>query len=155
MKTVEIKLYKFNELTDDIQKKVIEDWRYNNEYVWIDDDIDIIKQFAQDFNITIEDYELSPYSYSYIKYDTSTLDTDIDIHSLKSKKDDNYLYGFMLEEYKKQLKYTFDKEYSFNQAIECAKIYIIKEMEYQDSDEYIEELITMNEYDFTEDGGIY
>lgn len=155
MKTVEIKLYKFNELSEDTQKKVIQDWRYDGEYLWIDDDIDILKQFAEDFNITIKDYELSPYSHSYIKYDTSTLDTDIDIHSLESKKDDSYLYGFMLEEYKKQLKYTSDKEYSFNQAMECGKIYIIKEMEYQNSDEYIEESITINEYDFTEDGEIY
>jgi hypothetical protein len=120
MKTIEINIYKFNELEKTIQQKVIDKFRYDDDYyMFIDDDIKIIKEFAEDFGVNIYDYSLSPYSHSYIKYNFDNYDVN-----------------------------------NINLS-EIAKKYIIDEMEYQDSDEYIKETIELNDYDFTKDGNIH
>src|SRR6056300_1186360 len=153
MKTVKINIYKFNELEKTIQKKVIDKFKYEDDYMFIDEDIKIIKEFAEDFGVNIYDYSLSPYSYSYFKYNFDN--DDIDNINLSEMKSDEPLYEILFNEFKKKYKYTHDYEYSFEQVMEKAKKYIIDEMIYQDSDEYITETIEINNYDFTEDGNIH
>ena len=36
MKQVQLKIYKFNELPEDVKEKVIENWRNQGEYHWSD-----------------------------------------------------------------------------------------------------------------------
>ena len=153
MKTVKINIYKFNELEKTIQKKVIDKFKYEDDYIFIDEDIKIIKEFAVDFGVNIYDYSLCPYSYSYFKYNFDN--DDIDNINLSEMKSDEPLYEILFNEFKKQYKYTHDYEYSFEQVMEKAKKYVIDEMIYQDSDEYITETIEINNYDFTKDGEIH
>ena len=44
---------------------------------------------------------------------------------------------------------------AFHDAIECAVTDIQKDWEYQYSDEAVEEMLIINEYEFTEDGKRY
>lgn len=154
MKTVALKLYKFNELDKEIQKKVINNYRYNEYgYMFIDDDIKVIQDFANDFGINIYNYALSPYHHSYFKYDFDNFDKDnFDISKLDS---DEPLYEILLDEFKKQYNYSYDYKTAFDMTMQRAIKYITDEMEYQDSDEYITETINLNDYDFTIDGKIY
>ena len=153
MKEVTIQVFKFHELEKNIQEKVISHFRCDNDYVFIDDDIKIIKEFAEDFGVNVYDYSLSPYSHSYIKYDFDNFDEDN--INLSEMLNDEPLYEILFDEFKKQYGYTHDYKYSFEQVMERAKKYILDEMEYQDSDNYIIETIEINDYDFTEDGNIH
>jgi len=153
MKEVTIQVFKFHELEKNIQEKVINHFRYDDDYVFIDDDIKIIKEFAEDFGVNVYDYSLSPYSHSYIKYDFDNFDEDN--INLSEMLNDEPLYEILFDEFKKQYGYTHDYKYSFEQVMERAKKYILDEMEYQDSDNYIIETIEMNDYDFTKDGNIH
>ena len=153
MKEVTIQVFKFHELEKNIQEKVINHFRYDDVFVFIDDDIKIIKEFAEDFGVNVYDYSLSPYSYSYIKYDFDNFDEDN--INLSEMLNDEPLYEILFDEFKKQYGYTHDYKYSFEQVMERAKKYILDEMEYQDSDNYIIETIEINDYDFTEDGNIH
>jgi len=153
MKEVTIQVFKFHELEKNIQEKVINHFRYDDDYVFIDDDIKIIKEFAEDFGVNVYDYSLSPYSHSYIKYDFDNFDEDN--INLSEMLNDEPLYEILFDEFKKQYGYTHDYKYSFEQVMERAKKYILDEMEYQDSDNYITETIEINDYYFTEDGNIH
>jgi len=153
MKEVTIQVFKFHELEKNIQEKVINHFRYDDDYVFIDDDIKIIKEFAEDFGVNVYDYSLSPYSHSYIKYDFDNFDEDN--INLSEMLNDEPLYEILFDEFKKQYGYTHDYKYSFEQVMERAKKYILDEMEYQDSDNYIIKTIEINDYDFTENGNIH
>jgi hypothetical protein len=51
-----------------------------------------------------------------------------------------------------QWKRTGDPFYAYQQAIETALCDIASDVEYHYSDEYVEEMMEINEYEFTEDG---
>lgn len=54
-----------------------------------------------------------------------------------------------------QFKKTGDALYAFNDAIDEAVSEIVKDAEWHYSDESIDEMLEINEYDFTENGKLY
>lgn len=62
-----IKIYELDELEQEIQERIIQEYRYSNfEYFNSYDNIDTLKKFAYTFNFDIKDYSLGEYD-SYIK----------------------------------------------------------------------------------------
>jgi hypothetical protein len=61
----------------------------------------------------------------------------------------------MIESFHETFKRTGDSLYAFQQALESALSAITKDIEYQFSDEAIDEMLIINEYEFTEDGKRY
>lgn len=172
MKTIEIKLYKFDELPEDIQDKVVQNYSdINTAYEWWSFTCEDAKQIG----IEITSFDLDRGNYcelDNIKDLTTVADLIIENHGentdtyklaetfLKERdeiidsaeRDEN---GDFVDEYQvdsglDDLEDSFKKDLS-----ECYLSMLKKEYEYLSSDDAIIETIRVNEYDFTADGKIY
>ena len=54
--TVKTEVYKFSELSDEAQKKVLEGFSQGDNYCWDDDNRETLKAFEQVFNVKHTDY---------------------------------------------------------------------------------------------------
>ena len=158
MRTAKIELYKFNELSDDAKEKAREWYKTDLDYPWWDESINSIKAFCDYFNVKIKDYEIGAYSPSYLTTDANN--ANFRGIKLKSIDRENMPTGYCLDctlwqTFYDQFKRTGDALYAFNDAIDDAVREIVRDAEYQYSDESIDEMLTINEYDFTENGKIY
>jgi hypothetical protein len=160
METVEMTIYKYSELDDYAQGKARE-WFSSVGYVWIDEGIASIRAFCDHYGVKLEDYSISPYSHSYIKTDAENHHfRGIKFKQVEGEKDlnptgyclDCDLFGTMHKSMKDN---GGNALLAFQDAIEAGKDGIIADMEWQDSEEYISEMIEANDYKFFNDGSIY
>lgn len=71
MKTIEINLYSFNELTEKAKKKALNQYQSETEYFWEDDAFDSLKAFFNAIGVKMRKYSidwLCP-SQSFIRYE--------------------------------------------------------------------------------------
>lgn len=174
MKTTTINLYKLNELPEDVQEKVISNWRYNDEFYNGQEIVESLKAFCDYFGIKLKDYSLGGRG-EYIHIDSS-LDPDIeDMEYIR-------LYKYLVNNYNLQdiadrclisgMCYDYDllkplldftkrpvKGYNlddlFKLCIESIISVYNEELDYWYSEESIKEDIEANDYDFTENGELY
>jgi len=156
MKTIEINIYQYAELEDRAKQRARE-WFSESGYVWIDEGIDTIKAFCDLFGVNLKDYSLSTCSHSYIT--TNAENEHFRGLTLKQVEKNRALSltGYclecdLLEAMADSMKETGCALKAFNEAIEAGKRGIIADMEWQDSEEYIAEMMEINGYDFDEDG---
>ena len=74
MKTINLKLYSFNELSKSAQDKIINSWRDNDNYFWNHENYNSLKSFCELFDIKIKDYE-----YGYRNYINASFNLDSNI----------------------------------------------------------------------------
>lgn len=156
MKTIEINLYKFNELSEEAQQTAIEKlWDINITDSWWDG----LYDDAENVGVTIKGFDIGRGSYCNIEFDGSPLDT---AHLITIN------WGDACDEWK--LSEQFIKDYEAmsddddfedvedeyrTQLSEVFLQNLRNEYEYLTSKEAIIETIEANEYDFTEDGRLY
>ncbi|MDD4354225.1 MAG: hypothetical protein PHN56_07275 [Candidatus Nanoarchaeia archaeon] len=58
MKTIEVKLYSFDELSEEAKEKALSKWAYSENYFWGDDAIKSIEKFMEHFNCSFDNYEI-------------------------------------------------------------------------------------------------
>jgi Lhr-like helicase len=164
MKTIEIKVYKFEELDKQTKEKVIDNYRYINveDTFWYD--------FIQDdFNrlgLEIENFDISRGGYVNI-YISNLEDTSNNIiaefgDSVPIKQTaNNYIdeynkiqANFKEDEDIEREMEILDEKYQREYSADILS-YLRAEYDYQISDEAIIETIEANDYDFTTDGKIY
>ena len=174
MKTVEIKLYKFEELSEEIQAKVLSNQiEINVDYEWWD----FTYEDAKTIGLEIEGFDL------YRGDITTNIMTDPNgiailiignhgkecdtyeeaIHYLanQSKLVEKYSDGMnkdiVIEDNEHDYDLEIDEvENEFMTGLKNAYLSILQnEYEYLRSEEAIKETIESNDYDFTEDGDIY
>jgi hypothetical protein len=150
MKTIELKLFDFNELSDKAKENAINQVReFRWEYVWADEAFESLRAFVKVLGARIIDYSIdweSPNS-SYVKVDSSNANFDFEFESSDYSLTGYYM-DYPLVKTWKETKDIDDSIYAW--LIECSTDY-----EYQISDEGIAEFIGCNEYEFTEQGNIY
>lgn len=156
MRTIEQVIYKYSEL-EGSAKQSAREWFSQDGYTWIDEGIDSIKAFCDHFGVTLKDYSISPYSYSYIKTSAENSHfrglTLSQVEKNRSLELTGYCLDYdLLETMHDVMKSTGNALLAFNEAIEAGLKGIISEMEYQDSDEYIEEMMDINDYEFDQQG---
>lgn len=160
MELIEIQVFDYKELDEQAKEKA-RDWFSSGGYVWTDEGIDSIKAFCEHYGIELKDYSLSPYSYSYIKTNAENHHfRGIKLKQVEKEKDlmptgycvDCDLFITMYESMKENGGNAFQ---AFLDAIEAGKKALIADMEYQDSEEYISEMMQVNGYRFTEWGEIF
>lgn len=162
MRTEIVKIYQYEELNE-AAKASARNWLRNcqdNEgYTWWNDALKSIEEFSALFNVSIKKYEVSPWSYSYI--DTDAENGNFRGLTLKAAKNLNiensgyYLDYSLMETFLFSFEASGDALYAYNKAIEKTLSLILKDWEYQYSDEYLAENIVLNSYEFTEDGKIH
>ena len=141
MKTIEINVYKYEELNDKAQDTV----RYNlvSDYVWFDDALQSLKAFAEEIGIDIIDYSIDYgcSARSYIKWEKN--------YNYHTRFIKHYLTGYCMDY---ELTNTWNKQKDVNECIEEWLSSIQKDYEHQQTDEYLIDLCNANEYQFNEKG---
>lgn len=169
MKTVEINLYKFDELSEEVQSKVLsKQSNINVDYEWWDSTCEDAK------NVGIEIGSFETYRYC----NATIMDTEQTAHDILKEHGEqcttyktaaDYLIkrDKLIEYWPKDEHGDYDSEDSldieldrlgneFEQSIrEDYRVILDKEFEYLTSKEAIIETIQSNDYDFTEEGDIY
>ena len=158
MRTEQVTIYTFDELNDDAKDKAREWYRQGLEYPWFDESMNSIKRFCDEFGASIKDYSIGAFCHSYI--DTDAENANFRGLKLKTVKRDNMPTGYCIDctlwnTFYDEFKRTGDALYAFNDAIDAAVRSIVADAEYQYTDESIDEMLIINEYEFTADGSIY
>lgn len=158
MRTEQVIIYTFDELNDAAKDKAREWYRQSLDYPWWSESNDSIKAFCDEFGVSIKDYSIGAFSHSYIETDVEN--SNFRGLKLKNVKRDNMPTGYCIdcelwETFYDDFKRTGNALYAFNEAIDAAVCSIVADAEYQYTDESVEEMLTINEYEFTEDGSIY
>lgn len=165
MRTIRIKLYKFNELSESAKEKAIEYFRDSN--FDLNDAWENIKEDAAQIELSI--FSLDDHRPNKGEFYNSAEDTAKLILEAHGKDCDTYksAENFLSEWNTKKEKFenenpvfyftnedeSEDLSNEFLQSIlEDYRIMLNKEIEYQNSYEYITETIEANEYEFTQDG---
>ena len=90
MRTEQIQIYTFDELSESAKQSAIQDYREGNtEYFWLDEWVDSLKKFADVTGIKIDDYGIGAYCYAYVRWSFDPFDWWLD-------KDTNDLSGLRL-----------------------------------------------------------
>jgi hypothetical protein len=129
MEVIEVEIYTFEELESEAKEKARAWYRDGLEYPWFSESIDSIRAFCKHFGVNLMDWEIMPTGYC--------LDCDL------------------WYEFHDQFKRTGDAKYSFDQALEAAICAINRDIEYQFSDEAVDESLIANEYRFTNEGKFF
>lgn len=155
MKTIQISVYSFDELTDNAKERARSWYRENLDYPWWDEVQSSLKSFCDEFKVSILDYSLGDARREFIR----TNATNANFRGLKIRDFDREAMptGFCFDS---DLRYTFadvftkhgDALGAFNDALEAFMRSVRADVEYQYSDEAVDEFITCNGYEFTELG---
>ena len=164
MRTIEIKVYKFEELDKQTKEKVIDNYRYINveDTFWYD----FIKEDFNRLGLEIQAFDLDRGNYAKIYIDNFE-DTSKNIieefgDSVPIKQTaKNYIDEYNKiqanfkedEDIERELE-ILDEEYQKEYSDDILS-YLRAEYEYQITDEAIIETIKANDYDFTTNGKIY
>ena len=174
MKTIQINLYSFNELTDKAKQKVIEKFAdINTDYEWWDFTV----EDAKEIGLNITSFELYHKDIN-AKFINSALETSakiiqehgVDCATYKTALQFSTDYDSLVAKYSDGIdltNVTGEKEYDFDQEDDklkndflnslCNDYFkmLLEEYEYATSEEAIIETIKSNEYFFTENGILY
>jgi len=171
-----IKLYTIDELPEDIQAKIYENFRVNDPdlFHWADEWIDSLKAFCNQFGITLRDYEIGPdHRGNHVEW---CIDDDAiaGLHGIRLFKYIRNNYDHLLQGDCPFTGYCGDESlidpirnfmqkpeqgYTMHDLVtDCVDAWMhgmLQDWEWHYSDEYIHELCQINEYEFTEEGVFY
>lgn len=155
MKTIEIKLFKFEELSEEAKQKVLQDmYDINISYDWWESTY----EDAKNIGLQITSFDLDRNRHAKGELSMPAIDVMKNIMEEHGENCDTYKtaakyfhsWGLTLDEDLEDLEYEF-----LNDLLEDYSIILQKESEYLTSEEAIIESIEANDYDFTEAGKIY
>lgn len=155
MRTIETTIYTFDELSDTAKEKARDWYRNGFEYPWWSEVQTSLKTFCDGFGVKVLDYEMGGRG--------AHISTDAD---------NSHFRGFKLKDFDREamptgfcfdcaLRYTFADEFkkhgdalgAFKSALRQFLLDVETDIEWQYSDEAIDENIVANGYEFTQDGG--
>jgi len=164
MKTIEIKVYRFEELDEQTKEKVIENYRYINvdNTFWYD----CIKEEFDELGLEIKEFNLDRGNYAKIYINNLEETSKSILHEFGDSVAIKQTAKNYIDEYEKIqanfkedediereleiLDDQYEKEYS-----EDILSYLRSSYDWETSDEAITETIEANDYDFTIEGKIY
>lgn len=158
MQVIETIVYTFDELNDQAKEKAREWYRSGFEYPWWSEVQDSLKSFCAEFGVSVLDYSIGDARREFIKTDA----TNANFRGLKFKDFDREAMptGFCFD---CDLRYTFADQFkkngdalgAFKEALEAFLTSVRDDVEYQYTDESVDENIRANDYQFTENGKIF
>ena len=156
MRTEQITIYKFNELSESAQERAIEDHRKYTEFPWNSEYQDSLSAFLSEFSVSLE-WDFDAWDNFYFSFDRADWHEAMRGRKLSEFNRDYMPTGFCADSglwmtFCDSWKGTGDPVSAAESALDAFfkawKAYI----EYTYSDEGIREHIECNEYEFTEDG---
>ena len=154
MKEVLIKLYGFEELNDKAKDKARDWWRRGDSFAWEAESRQSIEAYAKHFHVKLLDWSVDDCIYHYR---TDAENANFRGMKLKDFKRDYMPTGYCLDCYMWEAFYdafkaTGDAKHAFFEGLDAGFRGWRDDMAYQLSDEYIEEYLVSNDYEFMEDG---
>ena len=156
MRTIEKTIFTFDELSEPAKERAREWYRRGLEYPWCDEVQLSLRAFCDEFGIKVLDYSIGGRG-AFIR-------TDADNSNFRGRKLSQFdreamPTGFCFD---CALRYTFADEWkksgdaleSFKSALESFLREVENDVEYQFSDEAVDESILANGYEFDENGGL-
>jgi hypothetical protein len=159
MRTEQVAVYQFDELPEGAKDSARAWFREVSDYPFHDDNIKSIKAFCGHFGVTLKDWAI----YGRGEHLTTNAEnchfrgfTLADAKDLNEKgyfpESGLWLDGVMISGFFEDFKRTGDALSAFLYALECALRAITEDIDYQFSDEAVDEMLIVNEYEFDEDG---
>ena len=159
MRVIEKEVFTYEELSESAKHEAKQWWIGNGiEYHWWDDSKSSIEAFCKHFGVKIINYDIGAFSHSWMT--TNADNSHFRGLKIKGFDPDKMPTGYYLDcalwgTFHKTWKETGSPLKAFNEAIDEAVKDIQKDWEYQYSDEAVEEMLILNEYEFTEEGKRY
>ena len=159
MRTEQVAVYQFDELPEGAKDSARAWFREISDYPFHDENIKSIKAFCGHFGVTLKDWSI----YGRGEHLTTNAEnchfrgfTLADAKDLNEKgyfpESGLWLDGVMISGFFEDFKRTGDALSAFLYALECALRAITEDIDYQFSDEAVDEVLIVNEYEFDEDG---
>ena len=157
MQTIDI--YSFDELSDKAKETAISNYRSNCfEYAWQDESHESLKAFCGLFGVEVTGYSIGTWVHSYIETDAKNGHfrgwNKQKVNAIPEFLTEYCLDCAFIEAFKREFEKTGDAFYSFNEAIDAGLKDWVADLEYQESNEYIADFLTANEFQFLENGRI-
>lgn len=158
MKVIEINVYSFDELDDKAKEKARDWYRHGMDFHWSDESIGSIKEFCEHFGARLTNWSVG--AHEPFSFDVDAPASLFRGLKLRDVDRDAMPTGYCLD---CSLWFTFYDTFKAtgcaSKAFEAALNEAFKDwrtdMEWQMSDEYIDEHLTINEYQFTETGKLF
>ncbi len=154
MRTEVIKIYKFDELSEEAKEKAREWWRNGA----LDDEWwKFVYEDAENVGLKINSFDLDRHEISgeFINYPIDTAKQIFKNHGQHTethKTAKNY-YSFLYA-FNDEIRENAEHEFLYD-LLEDYRIILRQELDFLMSDESVDESIIINEHEFTEDGDIY
>lgn len=156
MRTEKVTVYKFNELSDATKERA-RNW-YRNlgiDNICDDESMESIKAFCDRFGTRLIEFDLDHLWFR----STATQETFRGV-KLRRFNRDHMPTGYCMDAdlwqtFYDTFKATGDARRAYDDAIYAGLRAWRDDREHQNSDEYIDEMLTINEYEFTEDGEFF
>ena len=157
MRVLTVGAFRFQDLEDEAKERAREWYREGLDYPWFSESIDSIRAFAKHFGVSLMDWEIGG-GRNYIKTDATN--ANFRGVRLDSINRDHMPTGYCLdadlwEAFYDEFKKTGDAKHAFEQALEAALCAVQRDIEYQYSNEAVDESLRFNEYEFNSDGSIF
>ena len=156
MRVIEQTIYHFDELSDKA-KETARDCFRDLDYAWSNEAKQSIEAFCAAFNVSLLDYSVDSYR-SFYRTDASN--ANFRGKKLSQFNRDYMPTGYYLDNdlwmaFYDVFRTTGDAKYAFNGALYAGFKSWREDMEYQTTDEYIDDFILANEYEFYENGKMF
>lgn len=159
MRTETINVYTYAELSPEAKDTAFYAYLSDGyEHTYTEENLESVRAFCDFFGVSIKDYSLGTCSYSYIKTDVCNghmrgFTPNSPLGSIDSWGTGYYMDYSLLEGWEDYLKDNpSDTLGAFKSAIGKAAADIVKDMEWQESQEYFGELAEGNEMEYLADG---
>lgn len=158
MRTIEQTIYTFEELNDEAKERARDWWRSGGELFWCEESKESIQAFCDHFGVALKNWSIAPFA--PLDYDVQYFNSHFRGMKLRDFKRDNMPTGYCLDcslwlTFYDEFKRTSSARKAFDAAIEQGFKDWRADMESQLEDDYIDEHLIANGYEFTEDGERY
>jgi hypothetical protein len=156
MRTIEQTIYTFDELPTIEARDKARDWyRGTMEFSWCDESKQSIDAFCSHFGVSLREWSIGPYE--PISYDVQFFNSHFRGIKLKDIDRDAMPTGYCLDcslwwAFYDQFKITGCAKKAFEAALDEGFKQWRADLESQLEDEFIDECLVINGYEFTEDG---
>jgi len=158
MRIKQTEVFTFSELSDSAKEKARDWWREVSAGVcsWSAESLDSIEKFCDEFGVTLTDYSVCPWSSP--DYETDADNSHFRGRKLRAFSRDALPTGYCLDctlyqTFFDEFKRTGDAKHAFDSALHAGFIAWRDDMGSQNEDEYIDDCLIANEYEFDSDGG--
>lgn len=156
MRTITVKLYTFEELNDAAKEKARDWWRGTGfEFAWSEESKQSINTFVDHFGAKLTEWDIGPYC--PIDYTVKAENENFRGLKLKAFDREHMPTGYCLDNdlwmtFYDEFKRTGSAKKAFELAVDAGFKAWRDDMESQLTDDYIDDLLIANEYEFTEEG---